>query len=387
MTTATYIVGEARAVLATMAPGSIQSLITSPPYPWQRAYLPPDHPDKDLELGQEPDPAAAIDALLLVMDAAWDVLTDDATFWLVLGDAHAGSGGSGGDYNEGGLRDGQQRYDGTAVKARRAGGMNGDRPRQARNRRRDPAAQRMTVSSRRDRAEVPRQLPAGPGWPLEQSVCWWPHMVGASMAYGRNLLNGNEHRQWVTRPPITWCKPAPTPGALKRRFRTATELIVYGGKRQDHYFDLDSVRYEPTQPGTTTVHNDRAWSDAMGRTSPNRETRRVPTNNEKGAPPLNWCEVDYPAEHVDPDYWVINTSGYPGAHFATYPPELLRRPVLAGCPLGGTIIDPFAGTFTTAIVANGNGRNAVGIDLDSRNADLARARVGMFLDVREAVAT
>lgn len=63
------------------------------------------------------------------------------------------------------------------------------------------------------------------------------------------------------------------------------------------------------------------------------------------------------------------------------PPELIIRPVLASCPPGGTILDPFGGSGTTAMVATGHGRNCVSIDFDERNADLAAERVGMFLTV------
>jgi len=83
--------------------------------------------------------------------------------------------------------------------------------------------------------------------------------------------------------------------------------------------------------------------------------------------------------------WSIPTEAFPGAHFATFPPELIHRPVIASCPPDGWILDPFGGSGTTASVATGNGRNCVLIDFDARNADLARERVGMFLDVEHFI--
>jgi DNA modification methylase len=71
-----------------------------------------------------------------------------------------------------------------------------------------------------------------------------------------------------------------------------------------------------------------------------------------------------------------HSSSYKGAHFATFPPDLIRRPVLASCPPGGTILDPFAGSGTTLLVATGHGRDAIGVDLDERNADLAASASG-----------
>jgi site-specific DNA-methyltransferase (cytosine-N4-specific) len=347
VSTARFIVGNAYDVLASLPDGSVDCLITSPPYPWQRSYLPPDHPDKDKEIGQEADPGEALGALLRLMDAVWPVLTEDATFWVNLGDVHAGSGGSGGDYDEGGMREGQARYDGTAAKAR----ANGDRPRVVRDR------SRSTM----------------PGWPREQSVCFIPHLFGASLAYGRNLLTGEPCRQWVVRPPVTWCKPSPSVGALKRRFRSATELIIYGGKHQAHYFDLDAVRTphkaDPSSYTGTTPRGPNGNRATGGDDRYPKGVSRPKPGNPNGVPPFNW--------------WVIDHPGYSAAHFATFPPELILRPVLAGCPAGGTILDPFAGSGTTGAVATGNGRNALLIDLDERNADLARNRVGMFLTIEQ----
>ncbi|WP_366524732.1 site-specific DNA-methyltransferase [Nannocystis sp.] len=83
------------------------------------------------------------------------------------------------------------------------------------------------------------------------------------------------------------------------------------------------------------------------------------------------------------DWWVIDPSGYDGAHFATFPPELITRPVIASCPEGGTILDPFGGSGTTAAVATGHGRNCISFDINESNLDLARERVGMFLTEAE----
>lgn len=330
--TARFIIGDALTVLRSMSGASVQSVITSPPYYRQREYLPSDHPAKAAEIGHEPRPHDFLEALLVVMDELWRVMSADATFWVNLGDKHAGSGGAGGDYNEGGLRDGQPRFD---------------------------------------------RFASSVDTPRDQSVCWLPELFGASLAYGRNLLTGQPHRQWVTRPPVTWCKPAPPVGSTGRKFRSATELIIYGGKHEAHYFDLDSVR-EPAPPENErktwnqTGPKQRLATDrsdgVMGRA---RFTQR--TVNSNGKPPLN--------------FWVVHTEGYPGAHFATFPPQLITRPVVVGCPAGGTILDPFAGSGTTLAVATGHGRDAIGVDLDARNADLARERVGMFLEVEHFAAT
>lgn len=352
MSTARYLVGEVFERVADLEDGSIDCVVTSPPYLQLRSYLDPGSPLKASEIGQEDTPGQFLDVLLDLMDALWPKLTDDATYWFNLGDTHAGSGGAGGDYADGGLREGQRRYDGTASKARAMGTTDSDRRRPPRTRRRETTD----------------------GWPADQSVCWVPHLFGASLAYGRNLLTGREHRQWVTRPAVTWCKPNPMPGATGRRFKTATELIVYGGKHQAHYWDAASV-LEPLAdaPGNRYVRR-RIASDDERRTSADGLERNVnsitgdydPTESA-GRPPFN--------------FWLIQTQRYEGAHFATFPPELVTRPILVGSPPHGTVLDPFAGSGTTLVVATGHGRHAIGIDLDPANADLAQQRVGMFLDV------
>lgn len=394
MSTARFIVGDVFDVLASLPPASVDCLITSPPYPWQRSYLPPDHPDKAKEIGQEADPAEALGALLRFMDAVWPVLTDDATFWVNLGDVHAGSGGAGGDYDPEGMRAGQRRYDGTAVKARRNGWENSDRPRPARNRWRDTEAKTPRYGMDRRASEAAGVIPHQngwradrAGWPRSQSVCCIPYLLTSSLAYGRNLLTGEPCRQWVVRPPVTWCKPTPSVGRLDRRFRTATELIIYGGKHQRHFFDLDAVR-TPVVPDPYKRSKPHVFRETPGRApqtaNPLDENGHRRNSNEAGAPPFNWWEIEQ--HEMDPAYWIVHHPGYAAAHFATFPPELIRRPILAGCPAGGTILDPFAGSGTTLAVATGRGRDAIGIDLDERNAELAARRVGMWLTVERFAA-
>jgi DNA modification methylase len=74
--------------------------------------------------------------------------------------------------------------------------------------------------------------------------------------------------------------------------------------------------------------------------------------------------------------WEVCTIGFPGAHFATYPPELIRPCILAGCPVGGTVLDFCAGSGTTGAVAYEEGRNFVGFDLNADYLDLAKIRIG-----------
>ena len=339
MSAAVWHTGDVRQLLAAMPDQSVHSVITSPPYWRKRRYLPTDHPDADKEIGQEPSPGEFLATLLSITDELWRVVRDDGTIWINLGDTAAGSGGAGGDYNEGGERAGQNRW---------------------------KAASWPTDG-----------MAAELGFPLRKSTCWIPELFGASLAYGRNLLTGDPCRQWVVRPKVTWCKPRVTPGQCDDRFRTATELIVWAAKRRDYYFDAAAIAQERADsPGNRYVRKVSA-TDHMRRpngstaaSTDNRITKAYdPATSDKGVPPLDW--------------WVIDPSGYDGAHFATFPPELIIRPVIASCPEGGTILDPFGGSGTTAAVATGHGRNCISFDINESNLDLARERVGMFLTEAE----
>lgn len=326
MSNARFIVGDVFDVLADMPDESVNCVITSPPYHLQRRYITDDASiEFEKEIGQEPDPASFVAVALRYIDELYRVLRDDGVAFINYGDKASGSGGAGGDYGDDGLREGQNTY-GKSTKGE---------------------------------------------WPLRKSIAWEPEIIGASMAYGRNLLTGEPCSQWVTRPHITWCKPSPTPGACVDKFREATELIIFAAKRPDYWFDLDAIRSEPIAENQRTTWNQNGpkarKARAAGKEVSGHERYTKRTTNPKGAPPLNWQKV--------------NSSGYAGAHFATFPPELIVPFVKAGCREGGVVLDPFGGSGTTGAVATGHGRDAILIDLDERNADLARERIGMFVTV------
>jgi DNA modification methylase len=73
--------------------------------------------------------------------------------------------------------------------------------------------------------------------------------------------------------------------------------------------------------------------------------------------------------------WTVPTKGYSEAHFATFPPDLIEPCILAGCPAGGTVLDPFGGAGTTGLVSDRHGRNALLIELKPEYADMARKRI------------
>ena len=323
--TVTYRIGDVFDRLREIPDGSIDLVLTSPPFLALRSYLPADHPDKAKEIGSEPNPAAFIDTLL-ALTAEWRrVLAPHGSICVELADTYAGSGGAG-DGMRAKFRAGTARWDGR------------------------PEGQIRTTTS--DPVSYPAR--GRDGWPLDKSICGIPHLYHLSLAYGRHLLTGEASPagQWRVRNVVAWCRPNPPVGALGDKFRPATSYLTIACTGRSRYFDLDAV-----------------------------------------APPL--------------DYWEINTQPYKGSHYATWPEALLARPIKAMCPQRvcrtcgkpserrtrwtdcghdddwrtGVVLDPFAGSGTTLAVAQGLGRDAIGIDLYDRNADLARERVGMFMTV------
>ena len=75
------------------------------------------------------------------------------------------------------------------------------------------------------------------------------------------------------------------------------------------------------------------------------------------------------------DVWSVSTNGYKGAHFAVYPPKLIEPCVLAGCPDGGTVLDPFSGSGTTGVVALNNQKKYIGIELNPEYATISHERI------------
>jgi hypothetical protein len=446
-----YRVGDVRDRLAEIPDGSIDLVVSSPPFLALRSYLPADHPDKHREIGSEPTPAEFIDTLLALTAEFDRVLAPHGSICIELGDTFSGSGGAGGDYNAGGLRDGQGKSDGSARRANtdRYRGYSGGREHST-----DDGAGTRVVNA------------GGNGWPLAKSLTGIPTLYTWSLAYGRNLLTGEPSPagQWRIRNVIVWARPNPPVGALGDKFRPATSYITVACKSAKRYFDLDAVRTDYLHPGHPQVGKQTSYRPGMsgeGYGDDGRGTGRIRTEHPAGAPPLDWHADEHPE---DGDWlWKLSTQPYAGSHYATFPLTLPKRLIEAMCPqrvcvtcgapsvriveqppelkehaakaklariragrttwtnndngansdkdvipdqgyrgpttvtLGwtecghdtwrtGVVLDPFAGSGTTLEAAQIVGRHGIGIDLDARNADLARERVGMFLDVVEGAA-
>lgn len=320
MSTARFHIGDVFDVMATMPDASVDLVVTSPPFLALRSYLPANHPDKRKEIGSEPDPATFIDTLL-ALTAEWRrLLAPHGSICVELGDTYSGSGGAGGDYSEGGLREGQERFDGSASRAYGTGAA----PRPPRK------GRGMGNSSGRDSQHNPVNYSTNgrrDGWPMPKSMCGIPHLYHLSLAYGVNLLTGvpSPAGQWRIRNVVAWCRPNPPVGALGDKFRPATSYMTIACVSKDRYFDLDAVRGAPslnTHARTARVGEQRRPNHtpkaSMGGNN-NRDTLDISNEvHPMGAPPL--------------DYWEIPTQPYAGSHYAVFPPALITKPIQAMCP-------------------------------------------------------
>jgi DNA modification methylase len=164
---------------------------------------------------------------------------------------------------------------------------------------------------------------------------------------------------WYLRQDIIWSKPNPMPESVADRCTKSHEYIFLMSKKPHYYYDHEAVK-EPA----------RNWG-TRDRTEM-RDGTTDPKLKHHGLQGKEWEENPLKNKR---SVWTVNAKGYKGAHFAVYPEELVTPCVLAGCPAGGTVFDPFTGSGTTAVVALKNGRNYIGTELNPDYIKIAEARI------------
>jgi DNA modification methylase len=169
---------------------------------------------------------------------------------------------------------------------------------------------------------------------------------------------------WYLRSEIIWHKPNPMPESVKDRPTRAHEQIFLLSKSEKYFYNQDSIR-EPMTTKPQRRFTKTAFSD-QGTTRSDRKPSM--SYRYDGVMPGN------PLGRNKRSVWTMNTSSYKGAHFAVFTPELPRTCLLAGCPEGGVVLDPFSGAATTGIVAIQHGRKYVGIELKPEYIKLSNER-------------
>jgi DNA modification methylase len=280
------------------------------------------------QMGLEATPDEFVAGMVALFREVRRVLRDDGTLWLNLGDSYAGSWGArgrGDDTNA--ARPDLEAKHGTAAPARNGFKDMGIKP--------------------KDQMMIPARVALA-----LQADGWW------------------------LRDEIVWHKPRTTPNPVKDRTVSAHEMVYLLSKRAIYYFDYLAIE-EPADFAGSVRKAGKAFRD-LEQADPNAARKRPGADRE----------ITVRETRRKRSVWSVSPSPYTDAHFATYPPDLIEPCILAGCPTGGTVLDPFGGAGTTGLVADRLGRDAILIELNPEYAALAEKRIcgdaGMFAEVRAA---
>ena len=174
---------------------------------------------------------------------------------------------------------------------------------------------------------------------------------------------------WYLRDEIVWHKPRTTPAPVKDRTVAAHEMIYLLTKSPRYWFDYLAIEEPAKYPGQVKKAGS-AFRD-MEATDPDAARKRPGADRE----------ITVRDTRRKRSVWSVSPSPYKDAHFATYPPDLIKPCILAGCPKGGIVLDPFFGSGTTGVVAQQHGRNWIGCELNPDYIPIAHRRLGLPIPV------
>ena len=302
----TILVGDCRDSLRSIKAGSVQTCITSPPYFGLRDY------GHEEQIGLEQTPNDYVAELVTVLGLVREVLTDDGTLWLNLGDSYAS------------YRDGKATPDTTR------GDSNGTLVSKGSAKNRMASTFAGTSIKHKDLIGIP-----------------W-RVAFALQADG-----------WYLRQDIIWAKPNPMPESVTDRCTKSHEYLFLLSKSPRYYYDHEAIK-EPSVDGDHPRNKVDPYDSSGGSLAPHAGFRKVNgygnTRNRR-------------------DVWTIPTKPFKGAHFAVMPEALVEPCILASSKPGDTVLDPFAGTGTVGVVAKRHVRNFIGCELNPDYATIARQRI------------
>lgn len=166
---------------------------------------------------------------------------------------------------------------------------------------------------------------------------------------------------WYLRQDIIWHKTNPMPESVTDRCTKSHEYIFLLSKSKKYYYDNEAIK-EPVVKATVKRLSQPALNTQKG-------SLRVPFKTNGPMKAVGDKEL-----RNKRSVWTVTTKPFKGTHFAVFPPDLIEPCVLAGCPEGGVILDPFGGAGTTALVAAKHHRVAALIELNQDYMDIAVAR-------------
>jgi len=335
------LVGDCIDMMRTLPDQSVQCCVTSPPYFGLRDYGMPD------QIGLEETPAEFVCRLVQVFREVRRVLRDDGTLWVNMGDTYASIAGG---YAPGG------------------------------------SAGKHDMVSQSTRGAVLRGKRRSPPTGLKQK-----DLMGIPWRLAFALQDDG----WYLRQDIIWHKPNPMPESTRDRCTKSHEYLFLLSKCPRYFYDQDAIR-EPVALSSVVrlaqdleqqLGSDRVPGKANGpmkavrsqRDSFKRESSKrgqVIPGQSLGTHRPDREESAYPLDTRNKrSVWTVPTQGFKGAHFATFPPELIRPCILAGAPRGGVVLDPFGGAGTTAVVAMQEGRKSILCELNPEYAAMAERRI------------
>lgn len=180
---------------------------------------------------------------------------------------------------------------------------------------------------------------------------------------------------WYLRQDIIWNKPNAMPESIKNRCTKAHEYIFLLSKNKKYYYDNEAIKED------CVGKDERKWADSYDKVG-----SVIQGDTNAGIKRTKRYSKDNDFKRNRRSVWTVTTKAFKGAHFATFPKDLIEPCVLAGCPEGGTVLDPFGGSGTTGIVAAQHNRNALLLELNKEYIELAQGRIekemGMFAELK-----
>lgn len=328
---------------------SVQCVVTSPPYYGLRDY------GVEGQIGLEPSPEAYVEQLVKVFREVWRVLKDDGTLWLNLGDSYWGGKGQS---SQAWSTEHQDRN--TLQKAQhQITGKGETRPTDGKH----------PVIKAKDLIGIP-----------------W--MVAFALR-----ADG-----WYLRSEIIWAKPNPMPESMKDRLTKSHEQIFLFSKSPDYFYNYEAILEPANYDGRkdTVMKGSKKYKDGSYLANGNanslsvkgRERWRFKNLQEDGQQPNTIHERraaglkdEVYAVRNKRDVWTVSTKSYSGAHFATFPTELIEPCILAGTKEGDTVLDPFNGSGTTGEVSIKHHRFYIGCELNPKYVKLTHRRLSQVQPV------
>jgi DNA modification methylase len=319
------IIADALAGLRQIESGTVDCCVTSPPYYGLRDY------GVGGQIGLEKTPEEYIERLVEVFREVRRVLRDDGTLWVNIGDSYAGSGKG-------------QTQTGCA----------------------DPKNTKTTGMS----------LPTYIGTIPAKNLIGIPWMLAFALR-----ADG-----WYLRQDIIWSKPNPMPESVTDRCTKSHEYIFLLSKSPRYYYDAEAIS-EPVADSTVKRLNqdleqqhgsDRVpgkTNGPMKAAAPRYGGKKYTETPEVFNRTKSGNAYAFREHRNKRDVWTVSTKPYKEAHFATFPPDLIRPCILAGSRPGGIVLDPFVGSGTTAQVAVEEGREYIAIELNEDYLPLIQGRL------------